>query len=96
MKKSQLLIILTLLTVLVAINQFFAKASSLRRYLGGLPWYGWAGIGVFLIFAAVAFALRDAARARRLLEEPVEKHIKSARTCGVDVALKLRNVSSPE
>ncbi len=75
MKKSQLLIILTLLTVLVAINQFFAKASSLRRYLGGLPWYGWAGIGVFLIFAAVAFALRDAARARRLLEEPVEKHI---------------------
>ncbi len=75
MKKSQLLIILTLLAVLVAINQFFAKASSLRRYLGGLPWYGWAGISVFLLLAAMVFALRDAARARRLLEEPVEKHI---------------------
>ena len=75
MRKSQLLIILTLLAVLVTINRLFTEASSLRRYLGGLPWYGWAGISIFLLLAAIAFALRDAARARRLLEEPVEKHI---------------------
>src|SRR5712691_11461163 len=75
MKKSQLLIILTLLAVLVTINQRFTDASSLRRYLGGLPWYGWAGITLFLALSAIAFAFRDAQRALRLLEEPIEKHI---------------------
>ncbi|MCA1557692.1 MAG: NAD(P)-binding domain-containing protein, partial [Acidobacteria bacterium] len=44
-------------------------------YLGGLPWYGWAGISLFLALAGILFALRDARRARRLLEEPVEKHL---------------------
>jgi thioredoxin reductase (NADPH) len=75
MKKSQLLIILTLLALLLAINQLFTGASSLRRYLGGLPWYGWAGISVFLVLAGIVFALRDARRARQLLEEPIEKHL---------------------
>ena len=75
MSKSQLLIILTLLAVLVTIIRLFTEASSLRRYLGGLPWYGWAGISIFLLLAGIAFALRDAMRARRLLEEPIEKHI---------------------
>ncbi len=75
MKKSQLLIILTLLALLVAINQLFTEPSSFRRYLGGLPWYGWAGISAFLTLAGIAFALRDARRARRLLEEPIEKHM---------------------
>lgn len=75
MKKSQLLIILTLLALLVTVNQLFTKASSLRSYLGGLPWYGWAGISLFLVTAGISFALRDARRARRLLEEPIEKHL---------------------
>jgi len=75
MRKSQLLIILALLALLVTINQFFTEASSLRRYLGGLPWYGWAGISVFILLAGIMFALRDARRARRLLEEPTEKHL---------------------
>lgn len=75
MRKSQLLIILTLLALLLAINQLFTEPSSLRRYLGGLPWYGWAGISVFLAAAGIWFALRDAQRARRLLEEPIEKHL---------------------
>jgi thioredoxin reductase (NADPH) len=75
MRKSQLLIILTLLALLLAINQLFTEPSSLRRYLGGLPWYGWAGISAFLAVTGIWFALRDAARARRLLEEPVEKHL---------------------
>jgi len=75
MKKSQLLIIVTLLALLVTINQLFTEASSLRRYLGGLPWYGWIGISIFLALAGVGFVLRDARRARRLLEEPIEKHI---------------------
>jgi len=75
MKKSQLLIIIALLALLLAINQLFTEPSSLRRYLGGLPWYGWAGISVFLLFVGIVFALRDAARARQLLEEPIEKHL---------------------
>lgn len=75
MKKSQLLITLSLWSLLVILNLFFTKDSSLRRYLGGLPWYGWGGIIVFLTLAGILFALRDARRARRLLEEPIEKHI---------------------
>ena len=75
MKKPQLLIIVTLLLLLLAINQFFTEASSLRRYLGGLPWYGWAGIGAFLLLAGILFAFRDAIRARRLLEEPIDRHV---------------------
>src|SRR2546426_9470135 len=75
MRKSQLLIILTLLALLLAINQLFTGPSSLRRYLGGLPWYGWAGITIFLAAAGIWFAIRDARRARLLLEEPLEKHL---------------------
>src|SRR6266849_201499 len=75
MRKSQLLIILMLLALLLTINQLFAEPSSLKRYLGGLPWYGWAGISVFLALAGIWFALRDARRARQLLEEPIEKHL---------------------
>src|SRR6266852_8459739 len=75
MRKSQLLIILTLLVLLLTINQLFTEPFSLRRYLGGLPWYGWAGISVFLTVTGIWFALRDAARARHLLEEPIEKHL---------------------
>ena len=75
MKKSQLLIILTLLALLITVNQLFTEPSSLRSYLGGLPWYGWAGISLFLVTAGISFALRDARRARRLLEEPIEKHL---------------------
>src|SRR5712692_3456582 len=75
MRKSQLLIILTLLVLLLTINQLFTEAFSLRRYLGGLPWYGWAGISAFLALAGIWFALRDARRARQLLEDPMEKHL---------------------
>src|SRR5260370_19479603 len=75
MRKSQLLIILTLLAMLLAINQLFTEPSSLRRYLGGLPWHGWAGITVFLAAAGIWFALRDARRASLLLEEPIEEHL---------------------
>ena len=75
MKTSQLLIILSLLALLVIINQLFTEASSLRSYLGGLPWFGWLGISLFLVIAAICFALRDAHRALRLLEEPIEMHL---------------------
>jgi len=74
MRKSQLLIIVALFFALFAINQFFTNDQS-RRYFGGLPWYGWSGIALFLLVVGVAFTLRDAARARQLLEEPVEKHL---------------------
>jgi thioredoxin reductase len=72
MKKSQLLIILALLALLLVINQS-TEASFLRGYFGGLPWYGWAGITVFLILVGIALAVRDAWSARRLLEERLEK-----------------------
>jgi thioredoxin reductase (NADPH) len=75
MRRSQLFIILTLWALLVVLNQFFTEASSLRRYLGGLPWFGWAGISVFLALTGVILALLDGHRARRLLEEPIEEHL---------------------
>jgi thioredoxin reductase len=70
MKISQLLITISLLVLLLAINQF-TEESAAKRFFGGLPWYGWAGISLFLATIGVWFALRDAARARRLLEEPL-------------------------
>ena len=73
MKKSQLLIIIALLVLLLAINLLTRDTATGKSYFGGLPWYGWAGISLFLIIVGVGFALRDAARARRLLEEPVVK-----------------------
>ena len=72
MNKLQLLIIPIIITLLLAINRFFAEPSSPESYLGGLPWYGWAGISGFLALAGAAFALRDARRELRLLEAPVE------------------------
>src|SRR2546421_2944534 len=74
MKKSQLFIIIALLLGLLAINQADTGQSFLKRILGGLPWYGWAGISLFLILVAIGFAVRDAWKASRLLEEKVEKH----------------------
>jgi thioredoxin reductase (NADPH) len=59
----------------VLASRLLTGTYSLRSYLGGLPWYGWAGISAFLTVTGVVFALRDARRARRLLEEPIEKHI---------------------
>jgi thioredoxin reductase/NAD-dependent dihydropyrimidine dehydrogenase PreA subunit len=75
MKTPQWVLTLTLFVLLVTINQIFPQSSSLRRYMGGLPWYGWAGIIVVLTLAAIRFALRDAKRARLLLEEPCENHV---------------------
>jgi thioredoxin reductase/ferredoxin-like protein FixX len=69
MRKSQLLIIIALMTMLLWINLISEDKS--KEYFGGLPWYGWAGISLFLVIAGFWFALRDANRARRLLEEPV-------------------------
>ncbi|HXM36232.1 MAG TPA: 4Fe-4S binding protein, partial [Pyrinomonadaceae bacterium] len=69
MRKSQLFLIVALMAMLLTINLISQDRS--KGYFGGLPWYGWAGISVFLVFVGFSFALRDANRARRLLEEPV-------------------------
>ena len=69
MKKSQLLFILALLSLLAAVNLFTADPS--KSFFGGLPWWGWAGITLFLLLVAVASMLRDSRRARLLLEEPL-------------------------
>ncbi|HYY99687.1 MAG TPA: NAD(P)-binding domain-containing protein [Pyrinomonadaceae bacterium] len=69
MKKSQLFVILALLALLMATNLLTKDPS--KGFFGGLPWWGWAGIALFLLVTGVAFALRDSRRARLLLEEPV-------------------------
>ena len=69
MKKSQLFVILALLALLAAVNLITQDPS--KSFFGGLPWWGWAGVGLFLLVAGVAFALRDSRRARLLLEEPL-------------------------
>ncbi|HYX41753.1 MAG TPA: NAD(P)-binding domain-containing protein, partial [Pyrinomonadaceae bacterium] len=70
MKKSQILIIVALLILLLALNWGTRADLAGKEYFGGLPWYGWAGISLFLIVLGVVAAIRDAARARKLLEEP--------------------------
>ncbi|MFN2596299.1 MAG: NAD(P)-binding domain-containing protein [Pyrinomonadaceae bacterium] len=90
MRKSQLFIILSLLALLLAISLVSEERSAGKDILGGLPWYGWAGTGFFLCAWGVGFMLRDAARARRLLEAPppaVEQEHESAR---LDEALRLK------
>src|SRR5688572_16130246 len=69
MKKAQLFVILALLALLWAVNLLTQDPS--KSFFGGLPWWGWAGIGLFLLVIALSFALRDARRARLLLEEPL-------------------------
>jgi thioredoxin reductase (NADPH) len=76
MRRSQLLIILALLALLLAVNLVSAEESAGKSFLGGLPWYGWMGVGSFLAALGVVFMLRDAGRVRRLLEEPpTEKRV---------------------
>jgi thioredoxin reductase (NADPH) len=69
MRKSQLLIIIALMTMLLLIN--LISEDKTKSYFGGLPWYGWVGISVFIVIAGLWLVLGDAKRARRLLEEPV-------------------------
>lgn len=71
MKNSQLFIVPIVIALLLAVNRLFAQPPPAGSYLGGLPWYGWAGIGGFLALAGAAFALRDARRELRLLAAPV-------------------------
>ncbi|HKP71877.1 MAG TPA: NAD(P)-binding domain-containing protein, partial [Pyrinomonadaceae bacterium] len=73
MKKSQLLIILALLALLLAINLLTRDEFAGKSYFGGLPWFGWAGVSLFLLAVGVGFVLRDAANARLLLEKPPAK-----------------------
>lgn len=73
MKKSQLLIIVALLLLLLAINQTTSDSAFLKSIFGGLPWFGWVGVSIFLMIVGIGFAVRDAWRARRLLTERVER-----------------------
>jgi thioredoxin reductase len=75
MRKSQLLIIIALLALLLAINQTTSDSAFLKSFAGGLPWYGWAGISLFLVIIGVAFAIRDGWQARRLLEDRIAKEM---------------------
>ncbi|HEX8686552.1 MAG TPA: NAD(P)-binding domain-containing protein [Pyrinomonadaceae bacterium] len=71
MKKAQLFVILALLALLLAFNQTTRDPS--KSFFGGLPWWAWAVVGLLLLLVGVSFALRDARRARLLLEEPVQR-----------------------
>lgn len=74
MRKSQLLIIVALLALLLVLNQATADSAFLKSFTGGLPWYGWVGISLFLIIIGVGFAINDGWRARRLLEDRVARN----------------------
>jgi thioredoxin reductase len=73
MKKSQLLIILALTILLLALNLLSRDDVGGKAFFGGLPWWGWAGISLFLLVVGIIFAIRDAARAREALENPPPK-----------------------
>jgi thioredoxin reductase (NADPH) len=69
MKKSQLFVILALWSLLMGVNLMTKDPS--KSFFGGLPWWGWAIIGLFLLVTGLSFALSDSKRARLLLEEPL-------------------------
>jgi thioredoxin reductase len=69
MKKAQLFVILALLALLVAVN--LSTKDPSKSFFGGLPWWGWAAIALFLLVTGLSFALRDSKRARKLLEDPL-------------------------
>lgn len=66
MKKSYLFVTISLLLLLLAIC-LLSGGNVTGNQLGGLHWYGWAGIFVCLILAGASFALVDAVRTRSLL-----------------------------
>ena len=72
MRKSQLLLIIALMALLLGVSLVSKDIS--KAYFGGLPWYGWVGISIFLVIVGLGLALRDANRARHLLEEPAAPH----------------------
>jgi thioredoxin reductase len=82
MKKSQLFIILALTALLLAINLYTRDDFAGKAYFGGLPWYGWTAVSLALILTGIFFALRDARRARLLLEEPRAQHTSEEASSG--------------
>jgi thioredoxin reductase (NADPH) len=70
MRKSQPIIVVALIALLTAVSVWGGGQPGAKNLPGGLPWYGWAGACLFLAACGVGFALRDAGRARRQLEEP--------------------------
>jgi len=70
MSKSQVIIIVALLALLVAVNLLTGGNDTSRHYLGGVPWYGWSGVGLALAFVGIGFAMRDSLRTRHFIEAP--------------------------
>ncbi|MCA1642502.1 MAG: NAD(P)-binding domain-containing protein [Acidobacteria bacterium] len=91
MRKSQLLIILALLALLTSVSLWSAGATAAGNPPGGLPWFGWAGACLFLAACGVGFAMLDAARARRRLEElPSAKAVEAQKTLGLTDELRAK------
>jgi thioredoxin reductase len=70
MKKSQVLIIVLLIALLLSINQWSGEGVFLKSYFGGLPWFGWVILSAFLVTIGISLAFSDAALARYLLTKP--------------------------
>jgi thioredoxin reductase len=77
MRKSQVIIILALFALLVVISLLTGGKNIGGHHLGGVPWYGWGGVGAALAFIGIGFALRDAARTRRVIETPPSTNAQS-------------------
>jgi thioredoxin reductase (NADPH) len=70
MRKSQIIIIVALLAMLVLVNLLTGGNDIGRHYLGGVPWYGWSGVGLALAFVGIGFAMRDSLRTRHFIAAP--------------------------
>ncbi|MGI8654006.1 MAG: NAD(P)-binding domain-containing protein [Pyrinomonadaceae bacterium] len=78
MRKSQIIIIVALLAMLVLVNLLTNGNDIGRHYLGGVPWYGWSGVGLALAFVGIGFAMRDSLRTRHFIEAPPPELIAKA------------------
>ena len=76
MKKSFLFATISLLLFLLAMR-LLSGGTGPGNHLGGLTWYGWAGVVAFIFAAGALYALVDAARARGLLEAAGNKRVEA-------------------
>jgi thioredoxin reductase len=94
MRKSQLIIVLALLALLFAVRLLGARGSV--GAFGGVPWYGWAGGVLLIAVSGLAWALRDAARVRRVLAKPPRARSEEVLSEQAHLSEELRDKYDPQ
>ena len=92
MKLSQLIAALLGLIICWTIGAYTLGGGA--GYVGGIPFYSWGVLGGLLILTGSGFALWDARRTRRLLEQPVPDE-PDAKQKAIENMIELRKKHDP-